>query len=107
MLTRNVHYAEEPEKVILNTCGSVSSVEFPVGVTEVTIEDPEGERTEYVADAVYSLKLATVPNLKARIEADYDAWLERAMQIEPPKPSLDDIIEALDTLTDIIVGGEL
>lgn len=87
----------------MNSCGSVSVAEFPINVTEITIEGDE-ERTEYVAEAVYSLITGTTANLEKRINEDYEAWLEKAKEVEPQKASLDDVIEAVNALAEIVVG---
>ena len=104
MLTRNVHYAEQPERVIV-TCtekGERATVEFPLDVEEVERE----ESTEYVAAEVYSMQTRNVPGLKERVLDNYDEWLEMAKKPEPQKTELSDVIEAINVLTDLILGGE-
>ena len=106
MLTKNVHYSEKPGKFMITTCGSVSVVEFPLDVTAVTIEEGEEKRKEWIAESVYSLTTTTTPDLEKRVKKNYDAWLKKAQEIELQQPSLEDVIEAVNTLTDMILGGE-
>ena len=45
------------------------------------------------------------PNLQERVEQNYEAWFELASKTEPQKATLDDAIEAINVLTDLIIGG--
>lgn len=101
MMTRNVYYAERPDRVIVTANGSKAVVELPVDVTEVETEDG----VQYLADTVYCISTKNTPNLKERVEANYDAWVEIASVVEPQKATLDDAIEAINTLTDLVIGG--
>ena len=104
MLTRNVHYLEQPDSVIVTENGRKAMVEFPLNVTEIEREI-EGETfTEYVAETVYSLPTIAVPNLKDRVLANYEAWLEQAMIPEPKETTIEDLVEVIDALTDMIIG---
>ena len=103
MLTRNVHYTEMPESVVVYQNGDNATVEFPLDVTEVTREDGA---TEYVAAEVYSLRTRNTPNLKDRVLDNYEAWLTIAELPEPQKAELSDVVEAINVLTDLILGGE-
>ena len=103
MLTRNVHYSARPENVVVYQNGDNATVEFPLDVTEVTRED---EITEYVAAEVYSLHTRNTPDLKKRVTDNYEAWLAIAELPEPQKAELSDVVEAINTLTDLILGGE-
>ena len=106
MQTKNVFYSEKPDKVIVTANGKTALVEFPVDVKKITTGEGEEARIEYVAETVYAIKTTNTSNLKERVSKHYDAWLEVAKHIEPQHPSLSDVIEAVNTLTDIIVGGE-
>lgn len=101
MMTKNVYFAEQPDRVIVTANGANAVVELPVDVTEVETEDG----VQYCADIVYSISTKNTPNLKERVEANYDAWLEVASVVEPQKATLDDAIEAINTLTDLVIGG--
>lgn len=103
MQTRNVHYSERPDDVMIVANGPMAVIELPVNVTEVEVDE---ERTEYVAEYVYSVKTVNTPDLKKRVEENYEAWLEVAMQVEPQKPSIEDVVDAINVLTDLILGGE-
>lgn len=114
MLTRNVYFAERPEKVIVNRIGATGytcRVDLPVNIEEVA--GPEGE-TQYKA-GVYSVNAGYTVNIAERIEANYEAWLAKA-QNEPepePVPTLRELQETNAVLTEcilemseIIYGGE-
>lgn len=101
MMTKNVYFAEQPDRVIVTANGAKAVVELPVDVTEVETEDG----VQYCANIVYSISTKNTPNLKERVEANYDAWLEVASVVEPQKATLDDAIEAINTLTDLVIGG--
>ena len=103
MLTRNVYYSEQPNRVIVYTSGDKAIVEFPLNVSEVETE----EGTMWLAEEVYAVKTANTPNLVERVEANYDKWLDLAKQPEPQAPALGDVVEALNALTEIILGGEM
>lgn len=101
MMTRNVYYAEQPDRVMVTAHGKTAIVELPVGITEVETEDG----VQYRADIVYSISTRNTPGLKQRVEANYNSWLEVASVVEPQKATLDDAIEAINTLTDLVIGG--
>lgn len=104
MQTKNVHYLERPDSVIVTENGRKAMVEFPINVNEVEREI-EGEIfTEYIAETVYYLPTIAVPNLKERVLANYEAWLEQAMIPEPKETTIEDLVEVIDALTDIIIG---
>lgn len=101
MQTKNVYYSELPERVIVTDRGGKAIVEFPCDVTEVEKED----KVEYLAETVYYLETISTPNLKGRVEAEYEAWLNAAMKPSPQPANLSDVVEAINALTDIIIGG--
>ena len=101
MQTKNVYYSNQPDAVIVTERGKKAVVEFPCNVTEIK----EGDRTEWLAANVYYIETVATPNLKERVEAEFEAWLEAAKEPGPQPTSLDDVVEALNALTDIIIGG--
>lgn len=101
MQTKNVYYAEEPDRVMVTTCGDNALVEFPIGVTKVQADDG----VQYLAKKVYSLKTRATANLKERIERNYDAWLDMAQVEEIPQTTISDLVEAVNALTDMMLGG--
>lgn len=103
MQTKNVYYSEQPNRVIVNTNGTRAMVELPVNVTEIETE----EGTNWLAETVYSFETMNTPNLMERVEADYDEWLELAKKPEPQVAGLNDVVEALNALTEIVLGGEM
>ena len=103
MLTRNVYYSEQPDRVIVYTSGDKAIIEFPINVSEVEVE----ESTNWLAEEVYSIKTTNTANLAERVEANYDAWLDLAKQPEPQSPQLGDVVEALNALTEIVLGGDM
>ena len=100
MQTRNVHYAERPDDVMIRANGETAVVEFPVNVTEIEKEDV----TEYVAEVVYSFETRYTADLEDRVKADYESWLDMARTPTPQQTTLADVVEALNTLTDLIIG---
>lgn len=103
MQTKNVYYSEQPESVIVNAFGDKAIIEFPVNVTEVEAE----EGASWLAETVYCFETMNTPNLKERVEANYEAWLELAKKPAPQVTALDDVVEALNALTEIVLGGEI
>ena len=103
MLTRNVYYSERPKQFLITSMGTKAVVEFPLDVTEIEAE----ETVQYLADKVYSLTTKNTADLEARIQANYDEWLEKAKEPEPQNVTLADVVEAVNVLTDLILGGEL
>lgn len=101
MQTKNVHFSERPESVIVTTVGRKATIDFPVGITEVEKEDG----MEYVAETVYTMSTIATPRLKERIDANYEEWLNIAKQPVKQAPEMYDIIEAINALTDLIIGG--
>lgn len=76
-------------------------MEFPLNVTEVEAE----EGTHYVAEMVYSLSTTATSDLADRIEANFDAWLKKAKEPEMPQTTLEDVVEAVNMLQELIIGG--
>ena len=101
MLTKNVHYSERPNRFEIQSNGQKACVEFPLNITEVETE----EGTEFVAATVYSLETSYTPNLAERIEADFDSWLKKAKEPEMPQTTLEDVVEAVNMLQELIIGG--
>ena len=104
MLTRNVHYSEQPEYVMITSNGNMACVEFPINVERRVIGDGEESRYEWVAEKVYSLMTKNTPNLEERINANYEEWLAKAKEPSTEKVTMEDLIEAIDALTDIVIG---
>lgn len=103
MQTKNVYYAKEPDRVMVTTCGDNALVEFPIGVAKVQTDGG----VQYFAKKVYSLKTRATGNLKERIERNYDAWLNMAQaEEEIPQTTISDLVEAVNALTDMILGGD-
>ena len=102
MMIKNEHYGERPNKVIVRSNGKEAVVEFPLNVTEIQTEDG----SQWLAETVYSMRTKDRPNLEERVSANYDAWLEAAKKaVDPQTPQLSDVVDALNTLTDLILGG--
>lgn len=105
MLTRNVYYSQEPERVSVHRIGRngyTARVDFPVNVQQIIMLD---DQPQYKAD-VYSIEVGFTVGLKERIENNYEAWLAVAKEIPAPQPTINDVIEAVNELTDIVLGGE-
>lgn len=102
MQTNNVYYSQQPDNVIVTSRGNRAVIEFPLNVTKVEAEDGE----QWKAETVYSFETAARSGLKEKIEANYDAWLKRAKEVEPQAATLSDVVDAINALTDLILGGE-
>lgn len=77
-------------------------MEFPLDVTE--IETEEGK--QYLAESVYSLITVNTSNLAERVEQNYEAWLDKAKEPKAEEVTLEDVMDAVNALTDIVLGGE-
>ncbi len=102
MLIRNVYYGEQPDNVIVTERGGKAVIEFPTNVSEIETEDG----VQYKAEIVYYIETSATPNLKARVEAEFDAWLELAKVPVSQPATLNDVVEALNALTEFVIGGE-
>ena len=102
MMTRSVYYSEKPNRFEIRSNGQSACVEFPLNVTEVETE----EGTHYVAEVVYSLSTMATSDLADRIEENFDAWLRKAKEPEMPQTTLEDVVEAVNMLQELIIGGE-
>lgn len=102
MITYDVFYDKRPEEIEIRANGESAVIEFPVNVKEVETEDGK----QYCAERVYSVKARYTENLLERVRANKEAWLAKAMKIEVPKATVEDLVEAIDILTGIVLGGE-
>lgn len=105
MLTRNVHYSEQPESVIVTSNNRDAIVELPIDVREIEIEETDGIRTEWIADKVYFVKVRATKNLKERVENNYDSWLALAKEPEVQTTTIEDLVDAINVLQDLILEG--
>lgn len=101
MQIKNVHYSERPDRFIITARGSRALIEFPTNITE--IEKDEG--VEYKAETVYFLETKNTQKLDERISTDFDLWLEAAKVPEPQVVNLGDVVEALNALAEVVIGG--
>lgn len=101
MLIRNVFYQERPDQFELRRHGMMATVVFPTDVAETETE----EGTAYVAGKVYVLETGWTQGLEERIQGNFSKWLANAKKPEEQKTTLDDLVEAINTLTDIVMGG--
>ena len=103
MMTRSVYNSDKPNSYEIRSNGQRAGVEFPLNVTEVETE----EGTHYVEEVVYSLSTMATSDLADRIEENFDAWLRKAKEPEMPQTTLEDVVEAVNMLQELIIGGEL
>lgn len=102
MLIRNVCYQEMPERFeVRRHGGKMATVLFPTEIIET--EDPEGN-TQYLAKKVYVLETGWTQGIEERISGRFDAWLAKAKEPQEAATTLDDLVEAINTLTDIVMG---
>lgn len=104
MVVKNVCYAAMPDEVIVKQRGIRAVVEIPENVTEITYERDGEDVTEYVAEKVYCINTQYTKNLRERVLADKEAWKEVARQIAPVDTTLADVVEAINALTEIVLG---
>lgn len=103
MIYKNVHYQSRPDKVEITVKGRKAVVEIPVNVTESATEDGR----EFIAEKVYVVITKPTKNLKKRVESDLYAWINAATIQEPePETTIADVVEAINALTDIVLGGD-
>lgn len=103
MQTKNVIYPRRPNRFEIQSNGEKACVEFPLNVTEVETEDG----TQYVAEVVYSVVTVATSDLEERVSSNFDAWLRKAKEPEMPQATLADVVEAVNMLQELIIGGEL
>lgn len=105
MLTKNVQFAERPENVMICRVGNgfTCRIDFPVNIREV--EMGEENEVQYLAD-VYSVNANYTEGMQERVENEFDFWFAKANEIEIPQPTIQDAIDAINALTEIVLGGE-
>ena len=59
----------------------------------------------YLAETVYSIATMLTLDLEDRINADFEAWLEKAKEPDAEKVELADVVDALNVLAEIVIGG--
>lgn len=101
MQTNDVYYADKPNRVMVTTNGNNALVGFPINVSEVETEDG----VQFLAEKVYSIKTQNTDNLLERVEANYESWLDVAKIVKEPTTTMDDLVEAINALTDMVIGG--
>ena len=74
-------------------------VSFPLDVEET-------DEGCWMAGKVYDINRPWSDTLESEIEADYERWLAIAQEEAVPKATLEDVVEAINELTDLIIGGE-
>lgn len=105
MIVKNVCYAQMPDEVIVKIHGDRAYVEMPVNVTESTYERDGETVIDYVAETVYFVTTKPTKNLAERVLADKEAWIEIAKQTAPIETTVADLVEAINALTEIVLGG--
>lgn len=96
MLIKNVYYQEEPEPFEIRKHGKMATIVFPTEVEQTDAGD-------YLAKKVYALDVCYTFNLQDRIESNFERWLERAKEPDAKEATLSDVIEAVNTLADIVL----
>lgn len=98
MMIENVYYPTRPDRVIVKVKNKRAIIEFPTGVSETE----EG----WKAEVVYSVETMNTPNFEKRVSENYDTWLALAKKPDPQTTELSDVVEAINALTEIVLGGE-
>lgn len=101
MQIKNVYYNGLPDKVVITTRGKKAIIEFPINPQKTD----NLETDEYYCETVYLVETGNTPNLKERVLTDYDTWLNIASQPTPQTATVEDVIEAINVLTELIIGG--
>ena len=106
MLTKNVVYSERPDQVIVTRLARTAKclVELPVNVREETDTDEGGQTViRYICD-VYAVTRNWDPGLHDAVVANFSEWLETAQEESVPETTIEDVVEALNMLTSIVLG---
>lgn len=123
MLIKNVTYNEYPPAFEVRRSGAKAVVVFPTDIEEIQIEEqvepsenvssllPEigsgtSTTTQYLAHKVYQLETNWTPNIEQRIEANFAGWLAKAKIPAVQEATLSDVVEAVNALTELVLGGE-
>lgn len=59
-----------------------------------------------MAGKVYDINRPWSNTLESEIEAGYEDWLAIAQAEAEPKVTLEDVVDAINELTDFIIGGD-
>lgn len=105
MVLKNVIYGNRPDNVIVTVRGRNALVEIPTDVTEHTDERDGETAAEYIAGTVYAVQTLATANLKARVEDNINEWITLAKQTAPVEATIPDLVEAINVLTEIVLGG--
>lgn len=123
MLIKNVTYNSQPDTFEIRRSGAKAVVLFPCDVEEIEIDNtPEMQNenesglpeigsgssttTQYIAHNVYYLETNWTANLEQRVAANVEGWKALAMVPESKEPTLNDVIEAVNALAEVVLGGE-
>lgn len=123
MLIKNVTYNEQPPLFEVRRSGGKAVVVFPTNVEEIQVDVQEEQPdnggsglpeigsgastvTQYLAHNVYQLETNWTPNIEQRIQDNFEGWLAKAKIPESKEATLSDVIEAVNALTEVILGGE-
>lgn len=127
MHIKDVTYNAQPDPFEIRRAGSKAVIVFPTNVEEVEVSEepivqdggngsglPEigggsseaTTTTQYIAHDVYQLETNWTPNLEQRVTNNFQAWLNKAKIPESKEATLADVIEAVNALTEVILGGE-
>ena len=72
-----------------------------ISFAENAVEIKSDSGSRWVAD-IYELVTAYTPNIEARIEGNYDAWMSHAKDVDAEKnaaePTLEDRVESIEAL---------
>ncbi len=105
MLIKNVYYSQQPPQFEIRRSDRKAVVLFPTDVTRVPANE-EDEEPGYLAENVYYLVTGWTENLESRILSDPSKWLKVAKIPTPVQTTIPDLEEAINTLTEIVLGGE-
>ena len=104
MLIKDVYYQERPEAFEIRRHGRKATIVFPTEVKET--ENHQEESTyAYVAEKVYTIEVDYTKNLRKRVEKEFERWLYLAKKPEEKEATIEDVVEALKTLTNVVVEG--
>lgn len=103
MLTKNVIYGSEPAAVNVLRIAKTSRavVALPVNVRS----EGSGNEIVWIADE-YRIEREWAPDLAERVTANYDEWLATAKAESVPETTLADVVQAVNDLADLVLGGE-
>lgn len=104
-MIKKVQFAENPPEVRVIPIGNGTHARVEISNNVYTDIDSE-ENTIYFADLYILENVKYTPNLENRILTQKESWMKKASITLPVNPTLQDAIDAINALTEIVLGDE-